>query len=350
MDVAVMSLGGGEPRVIAGEPYDEAMPRWSPDGSKIAFLADAGEGQDVYWVPPTGGAAPRIASTGFRYLDRFNALRAHRVATVVARWTIPGLLSPRAGRERCSLPHRAGDGRGDSPHGAAARSPRLPRGLVSRRRADRVPPRGGGLGSDLRRSGGRWRAGGPPRSRPFRCGSELDAGRPPARLHLVPRGGPGPLRSRPRDGRRAPADHGSERLDRRSSRRRIGSRSRAGLTRPIPFDCVWDRPRNTSSSRPTPVTTSGTVSRGTAGRFSFSRVVPAARRSGSTTSPTGRSERSPSRPRGRRIEPRTGLPTADRSSFSPTARVRFNYGSCPPTGPACGDCRISRFRWTETGG
>jgi Tol biopolymer transport system component len=76
MDVAVMSLGGGEPRVIAGERYDEAMPRWSPDGSKIAFLADAGEGQQVFWVPPTGGAAPRIASTGFRYLDRFSALRA----------------------------------------------------------------------------------------------------------------------------------------------------------------------------------------------------------------------------------------------------------------------------------
>ena len=56
-----------------------------------------------------------------------------RVATVVARWTIPGLFSPGAGRERGSLPHRAGDGRGDSPHGAAARSPRLPRGLVSRR-------------------------------------------------------------------------------------------------------------------------------------------------------------------------------------------------------------------------
>ena len=76
MDLAVMSLGGGEPRVIASEPYDESQPRWSPDGSKIAFLADRGDGQDVFWVPPTGGAAPRIASTGFRYLDRFTALRA----------------------------------------------------------------------------------------------------------------------------------------------------------------------------------------------------------------------------------------------------------------------------------
>ncbi len=75
MDIAVISLGGGEPRVIASEPYDESSPRWSPDGSKIAFLADHGDGQDVFWVPPTGGAAPRITSTGFRYLDRFTALR-----------------------------------------------------------------------------------------------------------------------------------------------------------------------------------------------------------------------------------------------------------------------------------
>src|SRR6185295_1897100 len=29
MDVAVMSLGGGEPRLVAGGPNDEAMPRWS---------------------------------------------------------------------------------------------------------------------------------------------------------------------------------------------------------------------------------------------------------------------------------------------------------------------------------
>jgi TolB protein len=59
MDVAVMSLGGGEPRLVAGGPNDEAMPRWSPDGSRIAFLSDDGAGMNVYWVPPTGGRAGR---------------------------------------------------------------------------------------------------------------------------------------------------------------------------------------------------------------------------------------------------------------------------------------------------
>jgi len=54
MDIAVMSLGGGEPRLVAGGPNDEAMPRWSPDGSRIAFVSDDGTGMNVYWVPPTG--------------------------------------------------------------------------------------------------------------------------------------------------------------------------------------------------------------------------------------------------------------------------------------------------------
>ena len=76
MDVAVMSLGGGEPRMVAGGPNDEAMPRWSPDGSKIAFVSDDGTGMNIYWVPPTGGPWRTIAQTHLQYLDRFTALRA----------------------------------------------------------------------------------------------------------------------------------------------------------------------------------------------------------------------------------------------------------------------------------
>ena len=76
MDVAVMSLGGGEPRLVAGGPNDEAMPRWSPDGSRIAFLADDGTGMNVYWVPPTGGTRRRIAQTRLQYLDRFTSIGA----------------------------------------------------------------------------------------------------------------------------------------------------------------------------------------------------------------------------------------------------------------------------------
>ena len=74
MDIAVSSLGGGEPRLVAGGPNDEMMPRWSPDGSKIAFLSDDGSGMTVYWVPPTGGSRRKVAETHFLYLDRFTAI------------------------------------------------------------------------------------------------------------------------------------------------------------------------------------------------------------------------------------------------------------------------------------
>ena len=76
MDIAVMSLGGGEPRLIAGGPNDEAMPRWSPDGSRIAFLSDDGTGMNIYWVPPTGGARRKIAETHLQYLERFTSIDA----------------------------------------------------------------------------------------------------------------------------------------------------------------------------------------------------------------------------------------------------------------------------------
>jgi eukaryotic-like serine/threonine-protein kinase len=76
MDVAVMSLGGGEPRLVAGGPNDEMMPRWSPDGSRIAFLSDDGTGMNAYWVPPTGGARRKIAQTHLQYLDRFTSIGA----------------------------------------------------------------------------------------------------------------------------------------------------------------------------------------------------------------------------------------------------------------------------------
>ncbi len=52
------------------------MPRWSPDGSRIAFLSDDGTGMNVYWVPPTGGARRKIAETHLQYLDRFTSIGA----------------------------------------------------------------------------------------------------------------------------------------------------------------------------------------------------------------------------------------------------------------------------------
>ena len=92
MDVAVMSLGGGEPRLVAGGPNDEAMPRWSPDGSRIAFLSDDGTGMNVYWVPPTGGARRKIAQTHLQYLDRFTSI-ALSARTMVSEWTASCVLT-----------------------------------------------------------------------------------------------------------------------------------------------------------------------------------------------------------------------------------------------------------------
>lgn len=76
MDVAVLSVGGGEPHLVAGGPNDEIMPRWSPDGSKIAFLSDDGTGMNVYWVPASGGIRRTLAKTHLQYLDRFTAIAA----------------------------------------------------------------------------------------------------------------------------------------------------------------------------------------------------------------------------------------------------------------------------------
>ena len=52
------------------------MTRWSPDGSRIAFVSDDGSGMNVYWVPPTGGTRRRIAQTHLQHLDRFTSLGA----------------------------------------------------------------------------------------------------------------------------------------------------------------------------------------------------------------------------------------------------------------------------------
>ena len=100
MDIAVMSLGGGEPRLVAGGPNDEAMPRWSPDGARIAFISDDGTGMNVYWVPPTGGTRRRIAQTRFQYPGPVHVDWRPRLATVVSGWTASRVLATGALEQR----------------------------------------------------------------------------------------------------------------------------------------------------------------------------------------------------------------------------------------------------------
>ena len=100
MDIAVMSLGGGERRLVAGGPNDEAMPRWSPDGSRIAFVSDDGTGMNVYWVPPTGGTRRRIARTRLQYSRSIHVAGCARLPTVVSGWTASRVLAAGAHQQR----------------------------------------------------------------------------------------------------------------------------------------------------------------------------------------------------------------------------------------------------------
>lgn len=58
-DVALLPLGGGEPRILLRDAGGSgATPWWSPDGSKLAFESDRGGSFDI-WVMDAAGGAPR---------------------------------------------------------------------------------------------------------------------------------------------------------------------------------------------------------------------------------------------------------------------------------------------------
>ncbi|MDX1591394.1 MAG: hypothetical protein R3283_05500, partial [Balneolaceae bacterium] len=58
-------------RRLTDHPADELIPRWSPDGTKIAFVSDKGAGVKVYWISPSGGPERAIASTNMHSLEHF---------------------------------------------------------------------------------------------------------------------------------------------------------------------------------------------------------------------------------------------------------------------------------------
>ena len=56
-DLWMVPLRGGEPRRLTTAPGKDEHPRWSPDGSQLAFVSDRGGSPQVWLLPLDGGEA-----------------------------------------------------------------------------------------------------------------------------------------------------------------------------------------------------------------------------------------------------------------------------------------------------
>ncbi|MEL7487498.1 MAG: peptidase S41, partial [Pseudomonadota bacterium] len=70
-DLWIADRDGGNPRRLTATPYTETNPIFSPDGTMIAYTADAEDNDDVYVIAASGGQPKRLTwhSTGDVALD-----------------------------------------------------------------------------------------------------------------------------------------------------------------------------------------------------------------------------------------------------------------------------------------
>ncbi|MXX74113.1 MAG: amidohydrolase family protein [Holophagales bacterium] len=88
-DLYVIPVGGGDAEALTNGMAWDMMPRFSPDGSEIAFISDRSGGDNVWTMAANGGEPLQISREDFRLVNnpvwspdgRFIAARKHFVST-----------------------------------------------------------------------------------------------------------------------------------------------------------------------------------------------------------------------------------------------------------------------------
>ena len=88
-DLYLLPIGGGDAEALTNGMAWDMMPRFSPDGSEIAFISDRSGGDNVWTIPTEGGEPRQISREDFRLVNnpvwspdgRFVAARKHFVST-----------------------------------------------------------------------------------------------------------------------------------------------------------------------------------------------------------------------------------------------------------------------------
>jgi len=88
-DLYLLPMAGGDAQALTNGMAWDMMPRFSPDGSTVAFISDRSGGDNIWTIPAQGGEPTQVSREDFRLVNnpvwspdgRFIAARKHFVST-----------------------------------------------------------------------------------------------------------------------------------------------------------------------------------------------------------------------------------------------------------------------------